>query len=523
MPHNEPYRPQYHFTPPEQWMNDPNGMVYYDGEYHLFYQYHPDDVVWGPMHWGHAVSEDLVNWTHMPIALYPEEVGNIFSGSAVIDWNNTAGFGKEAMVAIFTHENAGRQMQSLAYSTDKGRTWTKYAGNPVLDPPKNIKNFRDPKVIWYENDDGSGHWVMLVGAGNVILFFTSPDLINWNPTGGFGFGYGSTAGVWETPDLFELPVAGGPDTRWALTVAVGNGAPAGGSGVQYFIGDFDGKVFTSENPKELTLWADYGPDFYAPQSWSDAPDGRRIWLAWMNNWSYAQQIPTSTWRGAMTIPREVGLTNTPDGVRLVQRPVPELEQLRGKQHQWRGETIGSGNDLLADVSGELLEIIAEFQVDDLNAVDRVGLRVRTGGGEHTTIGYGVKSRSLFVDRSESGETDFSDNFSGIHTAPLTPIEGKIRLHVFVDRSSVEVFANDGLVVMTERVFPDSDSVGVEVFADGGEAVLNALDIYRLDAATFSSVDRDAIDSHEKLGYNSKRAGEQYPGHAAKRVKSILIE
>ena len=257
-------------------MNDPNGLVYYQGEYHLFYQYHPGSSVFGLMHWGHAVSRDLVNWQHLPIALYPDDVGAIFSGSAVIDWNDTAGFGKEAMVAVFTHDKAGRQMQSLAYSTDRGQTWTKYGANPVIEPPKNIKNFRDPKVFWYDEGGGAGHWVMAVAAGDIILFYTSPDLKNWTPSGGFGLGFGSTAGVWETPDLFKLPVDGGPESRWVLTVGLGGGAPAGGTGVQYFIGDFDGKTFTSENPKSTVLWADYGADFYAAQGWNDAPNGRHL-------------------------------------------------------------------------------------------------------------------------------------------------------------------------------------------------------------------------------------------------------
>ena len=341
LPLDEPYRLQYHFTPPEAWMNDPNGLVYYDGEYHLFYQHNPDDTVWGPMHWGHAVSNDLVNWQYLPIALYPDEIGTIFSGSAVVDWQDTAGFGAEALVAIFTHAAGNRQMQSLAYSTDRGRTWQKYDGNPVIEPPNNIRNFRDPKVFWYDENGGVGHWVMSVAAGNIILFYTSPDLVNWESSGGFGLGYGAMCGVWETPDLFELPVDGGPETRWVLAVGIGGCAPGGGSGVQYFVGDFDGEAFTSENPKDTVLWADFGADFYAAQSWSDAPEDRRIWLAWMNNWPYAQDIPTSTWRGAFTIPREVALTTTPQGIRLAQQPVPELAERRGEHRHWENETVGA--------------------------------------------------------------------------------------------------------------------------------------------------------------------------------------
>jgi fructan beta-fructosidase len=233
---SELYRPQYHFSPQANWMNDPNGPVYCDGEYHLFYQYHPESPVWGLMHWGHAVSCDLIHWQHLPIALYPDEHGMIFSGSAVVDWNNAAGFGEKAMIIIFTYNKEHKETQNLAYSTDKGRTWTKYAGNPVIPHPNYLRDFRDPKVFWHEN-----HWVMSLAAGDMILFYASPDLKHWEQSGSFGGGYGCTSGVWETPDLFKLPVDNGPETRWVLTVGVGNGGPAGGSGTQYFIGEFNEK------------------------------------------------------------------------------------------------------------------------------------------------------------------------------------------------------------------------------------------------------------------------------------------
>ncbi len=486
---DEPFRPQYHVSVPRNWANDPNGLVFTDGEYHLYYQHNPDDVVWGPMHWGHAVSADLVNWTHLPIALYPDELGTIFSGSAVIDWDNTAGFGKEAMVAVFTHNDDGRQMQSVASSTDNGRTWAKYAGNPVLEPPKNIRNFRDPKVFWYETEGGAGHWVMAVSGGNIILFFTSPDLVNWESSGGFGLTFGATCGVWETPDLFSLPVDGGPDSRWVLAVAIGDCAPAGGSGVQYFVGSFDGRTFTSDNDKDTTLWADFGADFYAPQSWSEAPDNRRLWLAWMNNWRYAQATPASTWRGAFTIPRELALVTTPDGVRLTQQPIAELQQLRGQQWQWRDEIIGPGSDLLDEVSGETLEIVAEFAMADLADADRFGFRLRTGGDEVTTVGYATKGRTLYVDRAQSGDVAFNAGFGAVHTATMEPLDGLIRLHILIDRASVEVFGNDGRVVFTEQIFPGGDSLGLELFLDGQQVTLNTLDIWQLEPATFRVADR----------------------------------
>jgi fructan beta-fructosidase len=376
-------------------------------------------------------------------------------------------------------------MQSLAYSSDMGRTWSKYAGNPVVDTPKNIRNFRDPKVIWYDSGSGEGHWVMLVAAGNIILFYTSPDLKSWEASSGFGLGYGATEGVWETPDLLQLPVDGGAQERWVLSVGVQGGAPAGGSGTQYFVGDFDGKTFTSENPKDSVLWADYGADFYAAQVWNHAPNDRPVWAAWMNNWQYANVIPASTSRGSLTLPRELSLVTTPDGIRLRQAPFPQLQSLRTQQRQWRNETVVPQTNLLDGVTGELLEIRAEFAITQAMDADRLGFRIRTSaaGDEYTTIGYAVKSQKLFGDRTHSGEDAFNANFSGVHIAELKPVDGVIRLHIFVDRTSVEVFANDGLVVLTDLIFPAQGSLSLELFADGGEVPLNSLEIYQLRAAT----------------------------------------
>lgn len=481
---DEKFRPQFHFSPPKNWLNDPNGMVYYEGEYHLFYQYYPDDTVWGPMYWGHAVTADLVNWEHLPVALAPDDLGYIYSGSAVIDWENTAGFGKKVMVAAFTYHDPEtlQQRQAIAYSSDKGHHWTKYAGNPVIPTPPNVRNFRDPKVIWYDSGDGDGHWVMSLAAGHAILFYTSPNLKDWEPSGSFGFGHGSASGVWETPDLFELPVDGSSETRWVLTVGVGDGASAGGSGTQYFIGDFDGETFTNENPKGTILWADFGSDFYAAQSWSDEPDGRRIWLAWMNNWRYAGGVPTSTWRGSMTIPRELSLVQTNEGIRLAQTAVPELTALRSMHKSWQDLTIMPDSPFIPELSSETLEIIAELETPV--EASSLGVRVRVGNGEGTTIGYAPKNQTIFVDRSHAGQSDFHDNFASIHTAQLEQADGVLKLHIFVDRSSIEVFANDGLVTFSEQVFPSEKSVGVELFAEGSAVTVRSLAIYELNAAQF---------------------------------------
>lgn len=459
------------------WLNDPNGLVYLDGEYHLFYQYHPESTVWGPMHWGHAVSRDLVNWQHLPIALYPDEHGLIYSGSAVVDWNNMSGFGEKTLAAIFTYHQDDQESQNLAYSTDKGRTWTKYAGNPVIPAPVGVSDCRDPKVFWHED-----HWVMSLAAGHKILFYGSPDLKKWEQTGSFGDGYGSTDGVWETPDLFRLLSDDGAETRWVLTVGVGNGAPAGGSGTQYFIGDFDGRNFISENPKETILWADFGADYYAPQSWNDEPNGRRLMIGWMNNWQYARVIPEAGWRGSFSLIRELSLKQTPEGIRLIHAPIHEIQNLRGRHHHWDEETIQPGQNLLADVRGDSVEILAEFEIK--NGVNSFGIRVRVGMNKGTTIGYYPKARTLFIDRTHSGAVDFYDGFASVHAAELDPIHNILKLHIFVDTSSVEVFANDGLITFSECIFPAEGSQGLELFAEGGAIKLCALDVFQLKPATF---------------------------------------
>lgn len=480
MANPEQDRPLYHFTPPFGWLNDPNGLVFYKGEYHLFYQYHPNDIVWGPMHWGHAVSRDLIDWQHLPIALEPDEIGQIFSGSAVIDWRNTAGFGKEAMVAVFTyHTHTGRQTQNLAFSLDRGREWQKYAGNPVLESPDGIKDFRDPKVFWYGHGENNGHWVMLLAVGDRVLIYTSKNLLAWEPASQFGPGCGATCGVWETPELFELKVSGSNKTRWLLCVGIGDCAPAGGSGTQYFIGDFDGKTFTSENPKDTVLWVDRGADFYAAQSWNEQPDERRVWIGWLNNWRYANKTPASIWRGGFSILREVGLADTADGIRVTQKPVRELDKLRSVKSQWRNQRIRAGGGFIPEINGGALEMIAEMMLDDRSPATRWGLRIRSGPEEWSTISYEIKTQVLVFDRTRSGQIEFSDGFPAVHTARLELGNGRIGLRVFVDRTVIEVFANDGLVVFTEQIFPTSETFSFEFFADGADVVISSLDVYKL--------------------------------------------
>lgn len=483
--YQEAYRPQFHFSPAVNWMNDPNGLVYLDGEYHLFYQYNPFGNTWGHMSWGHAVSNDLVHWQHLPVALQEEEGIMIFSGSAVVDRNNSSGFGSDEnppMVAIYTgHQESEaevRQDQRIAYSLDNGRTWKKYSGNPVID--EGMADFRDPKVFWHEASD---KWVMAVALSKEqkIRFYGSNNLKEWSLLSEFGPAGAADDLLWECPDLFELSVDGKPDqTKWVLQVDVNPGSVAGGSGGQYFIGDFDGRQFEQDPATEnQTLWVDYGRDFYAAQSYSDIPenDGRRIWLAWMNNWDYAQKIPTDPWRSAMTIPREVTVKNTDRGYRIAQNPVKELQQLRTDHMEIEQTSLRSGGNIeQADFKGKAYELIAEFDAGD---AEQFGLKVRKGGDDQTVIGYDTKKQQLFLDRRNSGKVDFDTTFASLEQAPAVLENNRIKLHIFVDWSSIEIFANDGQVVITDRIFPSPKSNGLEFFSEGGTATLLSADIWDL--------------------------------------------
>ncbi|WP_328805562.1 glycoside hydrolase family 32 protein [Paenibacillus apii] len=481
----ETFRPQFHYSPAANWLNDPNGMVWYEGEYHLFYQYHPHSSVWGPMHWGHAVSKDLVFWEELPIALKPDHNGAIFSGSAVVDRNDTTGFfgGGSGLVAIFTHHDTNpvsggpRQRQSLAYSTDKGRTWTMYEGNPVLEDERHI-DYRDPKVFW---DSERLRWVMVLAAGQRVLFYHSPNLIHWSFGSEFGASEGSHDGVWECPDLFQLPVIGrGGESKWVLIVSIGpNDALAEGSRTQYFVGEFDGVNFVSDNPPGTVLWLDHGRDNYAGVSWSDVPaeDGRRLFIGWMNNWKYANLLPTEGWRGAMTLPRELGLVVCEDGIRLRQQPVSELDTLRTLKFQLEDLAIQAGDgNLLQSIQGNTLEIEAEIKLADSSSF---GFRIHGSQGQGTVIGYDAGRSYLFIDRRSAGITDFHPDFSCEHGADLKPSGGIVKLHIFADRSSVEVFANDGLAVLTDQVFPDPAHQELELFVQEGSIEIISLRIYGL--------------------------------------------
>ena len=485
--YNEPHRPRYHFTPPAKWMNDPNGMVFYDGEYHLFYQYYPDGTVWGPMHWGHAVSTDLVHWEQLPIALAPDSLGLIFSGSAVVDWKNSSGFGidgKPPLVAMFTYhdmakEKAGSltfQTQGLAYSNDRGRTWTKYAGNPVIPNP-GIRDFRDTKVIWHEPTQ---RWVMVLAAGDRVRIYTSRTLREWTLASEFGADRGAHGGVWECPDLFPIRIEGTGETRWVLLASINPGGPNGGSATQYFVGTFNGTTFTLDSAfatsvgaagkePERGVWIDYGRDDYAGVTWSDVPaeDGRRLFIGWMSNWDYATVVPTDVWRSAMTVPRALSLHRTPVGLRLYSTPVSELRLLRGETVTMRAERLNGVMPLRVPAGGSAAsaDVDLEFVVRPGDTTD-VALELSNDAGEAYRVGFDAAARRFYSDRTATPKK-FSDKFAtAIHYAPRIATDSIVRMHLYIDRASVELFADGGATALTDIVFPTTDFTRMRLVTRG---------------------------------------------------------
>ncbi|WP_078381825.1 glycoside hydrolase family 32 protein [Sutcliffiella halmapala] len=483
--YKEKHRPQFHFSPEQKWMNDPNGMVYFNEEYHLFYQHHPFGTTWGPMHWGHAVSKDLIHWEHLPIALFPDEYGDIFSGSAVVDWNNTSGFFEEApgLVAIYTsagtYPDSDRpcQRQSIAYSKDAGRTWIKYEGNPVLSDI-NITDYRDPKVFWHSE---TNKWVMILATGQTVMLYTSPNLLEWEFASEFGNRAGSHAGVWECPDLFKLPVDGEDNNeKWVMLVSIGDNPEfKEGSRTQYFIGQFDGTTFVNDNTDETILWLDYGRDNYAGVSWSDIPseDGRRMYIGWMSNWRYANLLPTDGWRSAMTLPRELTLTASDEGARLVQKPVVGIEAIRKGASISENFTIDS-NDVSYEMVSDRMEVNLEWEAQN---ADSFGLVVQSTADEKIIIQYDVAKGLLSVDRTNAGDNSFSESFAAVQEAPLKLKNNKLELQLFIDTSSLEVFANDGEAAFTSLVFPSKPYNQLNLFSKEGTTKLNYLKLTELDS------------------------------------------
>jgi len=479
--YQEKYRPQYHFSPPDMWMNDPNGMVYFEGEYHLFYQYYPDSTIWGPMHWGHAVSTDLLHWQHLPIALYPDSLGYIFSGSAVIDFNNTSGFGSAdnpPMIAIYTYHNpklealglSNYQYQSIAYSLDKGRTWVKYHNNPVLLNP-GLEDFRDPKVCWHSETE---KWIMTLATGDHVCFYSSRDLKEWVFESEFGKNLGAHGGVWECPDLFELTVDNiQNEKKWVLLVSMNPGAPNGGSGTQYFIGSFDGHTFTPD--KAEIKWIDYGTDNYAGVTWSNV-ETRKIFLGWMSNWSYAQKVPTYPWRSALTIPRELVLTFQNGDYLIKSKPVDELNQLL-KPLITKGKTIIDKDGISINLKNDDLSVsVIDININLQNEEELI-IEISNIIDQKLVLGYNSATGKLYIDRTLAGNSDFDENFAKkIHEVDIQRVEGSLNIKILLDRSSVEMFFADGLYVMTDLVFPDQDYSSLKIFVKSGKVWLENLSI-----------------------------------------------
>ena len=456
--YQEPFRPQYHFTPATNWMNDPNGLVYYDGEYHLFYQHNPFENFWGHMSWGHAVSKDLVRWKHLPVAIPEEGDEMIFSGSVVVDWKNTSGFGKKnqpPMVAIYTghYSSIRREVQSLAYSNDRGRTWTKYHANPVLDIE--MSDFRDPKVIWHQ---ATQKWIMVVALANErkIQFYASADLKSWRLLQTFDPQLQRGEFV-ECPDFYCLPVDNNPHKlKWVLTFSQKE--------LHYILGDFDGEKFTATKSQRTRI--DFGFDHYALQSFSDIPqtDGRRISIAWMHNFAY--EFPTSPWKCQMTFPLSVELKTINNEVVMVQNPVRELKSLRKTKYRFYGKSMPEIQAGLSKISSPLLEIKASFNPA---ASSRTGFRICKGNNEVTTVFYDKNKNELVVDRSKSGNAGFDSDFFPISVAPLKAMRNQlVDIHIIIDKSSVEVIGNSGETVQTNLIYPSEKSTEIEFFSDGGD-------------------------------------------------------
>lgn len=444
------YRPAYHFTPASKWMNDPNGMVFYKGKYHLFYQYNPNSSVWGPMHWAHATSTDLFNWQDHDIALYPENFGTIFSGSAVVDVDNTSGFktGVESpLVAIYTIAGT-QQHQGLAYSSDAGFNWTKFPSNPVLPNP-GVADFRDPKVVWHKP---SQKWIMSLAVGNKISFYSSANLKSWTYESSFGTTEGAHGGVWECPDLFELPVEGASTSKWVLLVSLNPGGPNGGSATQYFVGEFDGKNFTTASSQ--TQWLDYGTDNYAGVTYDNisAEDGRRILVGWMSNWSYAQDVPTYTWRSTMTIPRVLRLRQAGQGFLLKSNPVSEISQYTAAS----ADTSVSQPQNRIQLNNNKAIKSGSYVVDlklDLNEAANAVLSIGNSS-EKLLLTIDKASKQLVVDRSSSGHVQFSSHFRQNIVCPFElKSTGLTALKIFVDKTSIEVFMDEGERAVSCLFFP----------------------------------------------------------------------
>ena len=495
---NEKYRPVYHHTPPYGWMNDANGLFYKDGVYHLYYQYNPFACVWGNMHWGHSTSTDMVHWEHQPVAIYRDGYGHIFSGSSVVDTDNTAGFGAGAVVSFYTSDNTEReyiQTQCLAYSLDDGMTFTKYEGNPVLVPFDGIKDFRDPKVFWYGPES---KWIMIVSADKEMRFYSSKNLQEWEYMSAWGEGYGVQPRQFECPDFFPLTTADG-ETKWVMIVNVNPGCFFGGSATQYFVGEFDGREFTCDSPKETVKWLDWGKDHYATVCFSNTGD-RVIAVPWMSNWQYGTIVPTKYFRSANAIPRQLGLFKDGGEFYVSAYPVAELSNLEKESRTVDGIAASAGKPqsvTLFDSTDGAYELDIDLTVP---AAGRSGLRLTNAAGDVVDLYFDASLQRLVFDRTKSGIVDFGErsttheienhdrrktnsmdyvnDFALATWAPMT-VKGAHRMKILYDLTSLEVFVDGGRVVMTNLVFPNEPYDRLEAYSDKGRLVIDRMNVTRL--------------------------------------------
>ena len=471
----ETYRPVYHHTPVYGWMNDPNGMFYKDGVYHLYFQYNPYGSMWANMTWGHSTSTDLTHWTYEGTAIVPDAWGAIFSGSCVVDKDNTAGFGKGAVVAFYTSAKSTPwgdvQSQSMAYSLDNGKTFIKYEHNPILTSTE--RDFRDPKVFWYAPGK---HWVMMLAVGQEMQIYSSGNLKEWKKESSFGAMQGAHGGVWECPDLVEVAVEGSKEKKWVLICNLNPGGPFGGSAAQYFVGSFDGKKFVNESPTQ-TKWLDWGKDNYATVTWSNAPAGRCIALGWMSNWQYANNVPTTQYRSANTLARDLTLYRAGGELYLKSKPSPEIKKERAEEKKISTFEV-KGNyevaSLLADNKGAY-EI--EMTIEN-KGTSKIDFSLMNEKGEKVAMYYDVVRKQFVMDRSASGIVGFSRDFPAVTVAPVRNTD-QIHLRLFIDRSSVEAFGEDGEYVMTNLVFPAEPYNRMVFSSDKGSYIVKSMNVYRL--------------------------------------------
>ena len=489
------YRPSLHFSTKKNWMNDPNGMFYYKGKYHLYFQHQPYSNVWGPMHWGHAISKDLISWVEQPIALFPDNLGTIFSGSAVVDHNNTSGFGTEInppIVAIYTNHNSTEanegsikfQNQSIAYSLDEGQTWTKYINNPIIKNP-GVRDFRDPKVIWYEKDQ---KWILTLAASQITQFYESKDLKEWNYLSSFGEGIGNHNGVWECPDLFELPVRGTDQTKWVHLVSINPGGPNGGSATQYFIGDFDGKKFVIDHDFETQMknkhdfWTDFGKDNYAGVTFSnwESDKGSVLLLGWMSNWQYASKVPTNTWRSAMTLGRELELYKTKENsYRLRSILSSNLGNYESMAIEKQGELIKENITLVTKKTIDLSTAKVQIKISGLEDTEYI-FEIANSSGDKLVFGYDHKELLFFIDRSQSGKTKFSDKFSKKPSlAPRLVNKRTLDIEFVLDKASIEIFFDEGRTVMTEIFFPKAPMETLNLKTSASNSIIDFFKVQEL--------------------------------------------